>query len=98
MWAQEEWWSHQDGVVERPSCHEAALVEMRGRSPPWARAEVEAGAHARYLRAGLGVPDRPLGEEDENGPGPTGTMQHIPAKPAAFIFFSLLRRPSPVTV
>lgn len=62
---------------------------MRGPSPPWARAEVDAGAHAPYLRAGLEVLDRPLGEEDENGPRPTGTMQHIPAKPAAFIFFSL---------
>lgn len=75
--------------MKRPSCHWAALVEMRGRSPPWARAEVETGAHARCLRAGLGVPDRdPGGKRMETGPGPVGTVQHIPAKPA-FIFFSL---------
>lgn len=89
LWAQEEWWSHQDRVVERPSCHYAALVEMRDWSPPWAKAEVEAGAYARCLRAGLGVPNKgPREKRMEMGPGPTGTVQHIPAKPA-FIFLSL---------
>jgi hypothetical protein len=33
-------------VVERLSCHLAALVMMRGHSPPWTSAEVEAGAKA----------------------------------------------------
>lgn len=59
--------------MERPSCHEAALVEMRGRSPPWARAEVEAveaGAHARYLRAGLGCLTDPWGKRMKTGLGP----------------------------
>lgn len=89
MWAQEEWWSHQDRVVERPSCHYAALVEMRDWSPPWARAKVEAGAYARCLRARLGVPNKdPREKRIEMGPGPTGTMQYIPAKPA-FTFLSL---------
>lgn len=41
------------------------------------------------LRAGLGVPDKdPWEKRMEMGPGPTGTVQHIPAKPA-FIFLSL---------
>lgn len=64
--------------MERPSCQSAALVETRGQSPPWARAEVEAGAYTHCLqRAWLGCLMEALGGEDGNrGPGPTGTVQH----------------------
>lgn len=93
VWAQEECYSHQDRVVERLSCHMAALVKLKGQSPPWARAEVETGAHAHCLqRAELGVPDRgPWGKRMETeGPRPNWhRATHIPAKPAAFIFSSL---------
>lgn len=42
--------SDQDGVAERLSCCLAALVKMVGRSPPWVRAKVEAGACAHWPR------------------------------------------------
>lgn len=79
VWAQGECYSHQDGVVERPSCHVAALVKLRGQSPPWARAEVETGAHAHCLqRAELGcLTEAPGGKGwKQRGSGPTGTVQH----------------------
>lgn len=89
VWAQEECgairWGH--GEAELPL---GSFGRDVGPVPFWAKAEVEGGAHARCLRTGLGVPDRdPWGKRIEMGPGPTGTVQHIPAKPAAFVFFSL---------
>lgn len=92
MWAQEECYSHQDRVVERPSCPSAALVETRGQSPPWARAEVEAGAYAHCLqRARLGcLTEAPGGQGWKQGTRPNWhRATHIPAKPAAFVCSSL---------
>lgn len=74
-------YSHQDGVLERPSCLLAALVKMRGRSPPWVRAKVEAGA---CMLTGLrgqwwvkgGLTEAPGGKGWKRGPGPIGTVQH----------------------
>lgn len=78
VWAQEECYSHQDRVVERPSCHMAALVKLRGQSPPWARAEVETGAHAVFRGLSWGcLTEAPGGKGwKQRGPGPTGTVQH----------------------
>lgn len=47
----------------------AALVEMRGRSPPWAWAEMETGAHAVF-GPGWGCLTDPGGKRMETGPGP----------------------------
>lgn len=85
--------------MERPSCHLAALVKMGDRSPPWARAEVEAGEHAHCLqRAGLGVPDRgPWGTGwKQRGPDPTGTVQHTSLQ-NQLLSFSLLSLEASIT-
>lgn len=73
-----------------------------GQAPPWARAEVEAGACAVF-RGQCGVQGLidPLGEKGwtQEGPGPTGTCDTHFCKTSCFHFlFSLSRRPSPVTV
>lgn len=79
------------------------LWSRQGASPhPGPRAKVEAGAHAHCLQsARLGVPDRgPWGKRMETGAqaqlAPCNTHS---CKTSCFHFlFSLLRRPSPVTV